>query len=161
MKDEQINQLDEAKAYVSEVFQKKVAPGFVFHNLGHTESVVAAAGEMATFYGLNDEDNFVLLLAAWFHDTGFSSGKAEDHEKESIRIATEFLQSHNVDNEIIQRVSSAIQATRMPQSPLSQVEKILCDADLFHLGGTDYKKMSQQLKEEQEIYFKKEFPKKE
>jgi predicted metal-dependent HD superfamily phosphohydrolase len=116
---------------------------------------------MATFYGLNDEDRFVLMLAAWFHDTGFSSGKAEEHEKESIRLVTDFLQSHNIDNEIIQRVSSAIQATRMPQSPLSQVEKILCDADLFHLGGTDYKKMSQQLKEEQEIYFKKEFPKKE
>jgi predicted metal-dependent HD superfamily phosphohydrolase len=161
MNEEQTQQLDDARAYVTELFQKKVAPGFVFHNLGHTESVVAAAEEMATFYGLNDEDRFVLMLAAWFHDTGFSSGKAEEHEKESIRLVTDFLQSHNIDNEIIQRVSSAIQATRMPQSPLSQVEKILCDADLFHLGGTDYKKMSQQLKEEQEIYFKKEFPKKE
>jgi predicted metal-dependent HD superfamily phosphohydrolase len=161
MKEEQLNLLNEAKVYVTEIFQKKVSPSFSFHNLGHTESVVFAAEEMAAHYSLNDEDRLVLLISAWFHDTGFSTGKAEDHERESIRLATEFLQSHNVDSEIIQRVSSAIQATRMPQSPLSQVEKILCDADLFHLGGTDFKKMTQQLKDEQESYYKKEFPKKE
>jgi predicted metal-dependent HD superfamily phosphohydrolase len=161
MNDEQIHKLSQAKAYVMETFQKKVSPDCAFHNQTHTEQVVSAAEEIAAHYGLNDEDRFVLLLSAWFHDTGFSSGKAEDHEKESIRLATEFLQSHNVDNEIIQRVSSAIQATRMPQSPLSLVEKILCDADLFHLGGADFKKMNDQLKQEQESYFKKEFPKKE
>ena len=42
--------------------------------------------------------------------------------------------------ELIQRVSSCIQATRMPQSPLSQVEKIMCDADLYHLGTRISKK---------------------
>jgi hypothetical protein len=49
----------------------------------------------------------------------------------------------------------------MPQSPLSQVEKIMCDADLYHLGSGDYKKINDLLKQEQEYYFKKEFSKKE
>lgn len=102
--------------------------------------MVRAAEELAANYALNDHDHFVLLMAAWFHDTGFSSGQAEEHEKESIQIATVFLQNHNVDAETIQRISSCIQATRMPQSPLSQVEKIMCDSDLYHLGSTDFKK---------------------
>jgi len=153
--------LKDAQVYVTEIFQKKVSPIFVFHNLTHTQQVVRAAEELAANYALNDQDHFVLLMSAWFHDTGFSSGQAEEHEKESIQIATVFLQNHNVDAETIQRISSCIQATRMPQSPLSQVEKIMCDSDLYHLGSTDFKKMNDNLRQEQEAYFKKEFGKKE
>jgi hypothetical protein len=47
----------------------------------------------------------------------------------------------------------------MPQSPLSQVEKIVCDADLYHLGTRDFKKMNQQLREEQEAYYGHPIPK--
>src|SRR6476620_6139948 len=148
-----------ARAYVTELFQKSVDPKFTFHNLHHTQQVVAAATEIANHYNLNDEDRLVVLLAAWFHDTGFKSGHPEEHEKESIHLATEFLQKHNADADLIQRVSSCIQATRMPQSPLSLVEKILCDADLYHLGTGDFKKMNQQLKQEQESYFGKEISK--
>ncbi|WP_345252589.1 Pycsar system effector family protein [Flaviaesturariibacter amylovorans] len=161
MTETQLQILSRAQAYVSDLFRQKVNPMFAFHNLGHTEQVVAAAQELAAHYPLSDEDQYVLLLAAWFHDTGFSSGKAEDHEKESIRLATGFLQGEGVEPHIVQRVSSCIQATRMPQSPLSTVEKILCDADLYHLGAPDYKKINGMLRAEQEAYFGKELPKKE
>lgn len=153
--------LEQAQSYVTDLFQSKVDPKFLFHNLDHTQQVVSAATEIATHYGLNDEDRLVLMLSAWFHDTGFRHGHPHDHEKESIRLATEFLQQHHVDAELIQRVSSCIQATRMPQSPLSQVEKIMCDADLYHLGTSEFKKMNQQLKREQEAYTGKEISKKE
>jgi predicted metal-dependent HD superfamily phosphohydrolase len=161
MNEQQSQVLEQAQEYVTHLYRNKVDPHFVFHNLGHTQQVVAAAKELGAHYNLNDDDLFVLLLAAWFHDTGFSSGRAEEHEKESIQLATEFLTERNVDPQVIQRVSSCIQATHMPQSPLSQVEKIMCDADLFHLGSTEYKKINDQLKQEQEYYFKKEFSKKE
>ena len=153
--------LEQAQAYVTELFRSKVDPKFLFHNLEHTQQVVSAAVEIAGHYGLNDEDRLVLLLSAWFHDTGFRHGHPQDHEKESIRLASEFLQQHQADAELIQRVSSCIQATRMPQSPLSQVEKVMCDADLYHLGTGDFKKMNQQLKREQEAYTGKEISKKE
>jgi predicted metal-dependent HD superfamily phosphohydrolase len=150
-----------ARAYVSEIYQKSVDPKFTFHNLHHTQQVVAAAAEIASHYNLNEDDRLVVLLAAWFHDTGFRSGHPEEHERESIRLATEFLQQHGADADLIQRVSSCIQATRMPQSPLSLVEKILCDADLYHLGTGDFKKMNQQLRQEQEGYFGKPLSKRE
>ncbi|HYH14235.1 MAG TPA: Pycsar system effector family protein [Flavisolibacter sp.] len=161
MNEQQLQLLTQVRAYVTEIFRQKVDSHFVFHNLEHTQQVIAAAEELAAHYNLNDEDRLILLLAAWFHDTGFSSGRAEDHEKESIRLATEFLHQKHVDNETIQRVSSCIQATRMPQSPLSLVEKIMCDADLYHLGSNDYKKINEHLRQEQEFYFKTEFSKKE
>lgn len=161
MNEQQSQALEQAQEYVTHLFRNKVDPHFVFHNLGHTQQVVAAAKDLGAHYKLNDDDLFVLLISAWFHDTGFSTGRAEEHEKESINLATNFLEERNVDPQVIQRVSSCIQATRMPQSPLSQVEKIMCDADLYHLGSGDYKKINDLLKQEQEYYFKKEFSKKE
>ena len=161
MNENQAQVLVEVQEYVTDLFRNKVDRNFVFHNLDHTQQVVAAAEELAAHYRLNDDDRLILLVSAWFHDTGFALGKAEEHEKESIRLATEFLQQRNFDPEFIQRVASCIQATRMPQSPLSQVEKIMCDADLFHLGSDDFKRMTGHLKQEQEYYFQKEFSKKE
>jgi len=150
-----------AQTKVTDNFSNKVKKQFVFHNLDHTRKVAFAAELLAAHYKLNDDDQFVLLIAAWFHDTGFASGRAEDHEKESLRVATEFLKEHDVDQQVIQRIASAIEATRMPQSPVGQVEKILCDADLYHLGTDDFKKLNQLLYKEQVSYFGKDIPKKE
>ncbi len=81
-----------------------------------------------------------LSQAAWFHDTGYSSGVAKYHETESQRIATEFLQDHNVSEDVIAKVNNCIIATRMPQSPTNTIEQMLCDADLFHLSSSDFLK---------------------
>ena len=139
-----------ARSYVTEVFHHRVKPEFVFHNIEHTEDVVEASSHMADYFQLNDEDRLVLMLAAWFHDTGHAAGQPEGHEEESVKIATQFLQSRHADDAIIQRVSSCILATRMPQSPVSLIEKILCDADLHHLATEDFKARSQLLKQERE-----------
>ncbi|MFL5772275.1 MAG: HD domain-containing protein, partial [Flavisolibacter sp.] len=116
--------LSKARHFVTELFTHHVKPQFVFHNLDHTESVADAASQMSDYYRLNDDDTFVLMLAAWFHDTGYSSGKVEGHEEISVQIATQFLQQHAVPDLVQQRVTSCIRATHMPQSPISQVEKI-------------------------------------
>lgn len=139
-----------ARTYVTDIFQHKVKPEFVFHNLEHTEDVVEACSHMADYYNLHEEDRLVLLIAAWFHDVGYSSGQAKGHEEVSVQMATQFLHSHRVDESIVQRVTSCIQATRMPQSPVSLIEKILCDADLFHLSTEDFKARNQLLKQERE-----------
>ena len=150
MNEGQVQILGDARHYVTETFMNKVKPQFVFHNLDHTEAVAEACSQMADYYQLGDEDRFVLMLSAWFHDTGYSAGKADGHEEVSVQIATQFLQQHNVSETIQQRITSCIRATHMPQSPITQVEKILCDADLWHLATDDFKAMNQLLKQERE-----------
>lgn len=150
-----------ARAYVTDIFQHKVNPEFVFHSLEHTEDVVEACSHMADYYQLHEDDRLVLLLAAWFHDTGYSTGQAEGHEEASVQIATQFLHARSLDDTIVQRVTSCIQATRMPQSPVSLIEKILCDADLFHLSTEDFKARNQLLKQERESLLGHKIDKKE
>lgn len=142
--------LNAARAYVTDIYHHRVKPEFVFHNLEHTDDVVEACSHMADYYQLHEEDRLVLMLAAWFHDTGYSSGTSEGHENASVQLATQFLQSRHTNDTIVQRVASCIEATRMPQSPVSLIEKILCDSDLHHLATEDFKARNQLLKQERE-----------
>ena len=48
----------------------------------------------------------------------------------------------------IERVKSAIKATKMPQRPKNKLEEILCDADLSHLGSQDFFEVSASLRRE-------------
>lgn len=153
--------LSAARNFVTDFISHKVKPEFVFHNIEHTEGVADASSQMADHYRLNDDDRFVLMLAAWFHDTGYSSGKTEGHEEVSVQVATQFMHHHRVDDAQITRVSSAIMSTKMPQSPINLVEKILCDADLSHLASPDFKATSQLLKQERENLLGHKIPKKE
>jgi hypothetical protein len=88
------------------------------------------------------------MLAAWFHDTGYSGGKAMGHENVSSELATKFLNEHKVSQQVINKVIGCINATRLPQTPHTLIEQIICDADLFHLGTSDFKEKNKLLREE-------------
>lgn len=144
----QFELLTKAQEYISDHFRNKIDPVFVFHNLLHTQQVVAACEEMAEHYQLPDEDRFALAMAAWFHDSGYSKGSAKDHESESVRLATDFLRNNNVSEEIIDKTAACIHATRLPQHPTSLAANIICDADLFHLGSEEFSEKSKLLRQE-------------
>lgn len=148
MTEEQFRILSEAQDFVSDLFINKVNKTIHFHTLQHTQEVVAGCDTMAEYYHLEDEDRFALLFAAWFHDTGYSGGQAAGHENLSIELATKFLNEHQVHPNIIYKVVGCINATRLPQTPHNLIEQIICDADLFHLGTSDFKEKNKLLREE-------------
>jgi len=140
--------LQNAEQFARKIFSSRIDKSYSFHSISHTESVVKASREMADYYQLSEEDRSVLMLAAWFHDTGYSQGAATSHEDESKKIAAGFLQNQGMDPSLISRVLNCIEATRMPQSPRNLLEQILCDADLAHLGSDKYSEESKLLRKE-------------
>ena len=160
MSETQEQLLATARNYVTEIFTKQVKTEFVFHNLEHTEDVVEACSYMADHFELSDDDRFTVLLAAWFHDTGYASGEAAGHEERSVSTVTNFLTQQGQEEDLIEKVASCIRATKMPQSPLTLLEKILCDADLYHLAADDYKARNQLLRQEQMYLLKTKIAKK-
>ena len=123
---------------------------YCFHNALHTRDVVKATEEMSRHYNLSDEDHFIVLTAAYFHDLGYLSGGATDHEQRSADAATQFLRDNGVSAEVIEKVEGCILSTRMPQSPRNLLEKILCDADLFHLGKATFEERNKLMLQEAE-----------
>lgn len=153
--------LQEAERFVVHFFATRVSPSFLFHNIDHTQDVVKAATLLADHYHLPEEDRQIVLLAAWFHDTGYSSGNARWHETVSKEVATDFLQQHQVGPAVIEKVGNCIMATQWPQCPTNLTEQILCDADLFHLGTDQFDEKNKALRKELNTLFDKKLSKKE
>ncbi|HEV7782181.1 MAG TPA: Pycsar system effector family protein [Chitinophagaceae bacterium] len=151
--------LQEAEAFVTDLLTHKLSESIRFHTLQHTQEVVAACQVLADFHQLPVSDRLPLMLAAWFHDTGYTGGEAKDHETVSIELANSFFTAHTVPEDIKNKAIGCINATRMPQSPDTLLQKIICDADLFHLGTNDFKEKNRLLREEIQLFGGKELSK--
>ena len=67
-----------ASAYVTNLLSEKLDSRYLYHNLRHTQRVVQSTEEIAEHYGLDGAKRERLMLAAWFHDTGYTES-AEKH----------------------------------------------------------------------------------
>ncbi|SEJ28368.1 HD superfamily phosphodieaserase, includes HD domain of RNase Y [Dyadobacter koreensis] len=142
--------LEEVENFIRSENNKKVSGELPYHNLSHTEEVVANTSKLAKQYKLEDKDFFIVISAAWFHDCGYYTGDAPGHEKRGSEIAASFLAKLNVEAGIIKAVEGCILATHIPQSPENLLEKIICDADLYHLGTEQFSGMNKLLRKEME-----------
>ena len=89
----------------------------------------------------------LIILAAWYHDLGYSSGY-ENHEDESIRLMHEKLTELGVNQTKIRQIAAIIKSTEMPQSPKNELGKVMCDADLYHLSTGAFNEKSEELRKE-------------
>ena len=139
----------DVKRYVFDLYKNALPQKVVYHNQNHTLQVVKAANEIALAENISDKDLEILLLAAWFHDLGFTK-ELKNHEEISKKIAAEYLSKKGFSKEKISKIQSVIDATIMPQNPSNKLDEIICDADLYHLGTNEFDKKSKLLRLEQE-----------
>ncbi|WP_407556619.1 Pycsar system effector family protein [Winogradskyella sp. 4-2091] len=140
----------EAEKYVIAYLNSNLDASFVYHNLAHTQRVVGKVNELLEEGPLNETEKDQLLVAAWFHDTGFTK-TIEGHEQESVKIATEFLKSQNVSDKTIETISAIILATTMGYQPTNKLEGYIKDADCAHLSSKNYRKYASLLRKEWEL----------
>jgi len=152
--------LQKAQQYIDQYFASQVHRQLPYHNKSHTERVVDAVIKIANHYQLNEHDFFVVTIAAWFHDMGYYSGSAAEHEANGAAMAAAFLGQHAADDTSIEQVKNCILATRMPQTPSNLLEQIVCDSDLFHLGTKDFPELNKLMRKEAEERAGKEINKK-
>lgn len=138
-------------AFVTSLFKQYQNENLLYHNLKHTQIVVKRAYEIASHYGLDEEGIFIVSTAAWFHDTGQLFGETKDHEKRSVSIMRDYLQTKEVENKIINSIEGCIMATKLPHNPATLLEEIICDADTYNLGTKEFLKTDKQIKKEFEL----------
>ncbi|MBC8755502.1 HD domain-containing protein [Kordia sp. YSTF-M3] len=140
----------EAENFVVDYLNKNLDSKFVYHNLSHTKRVVESTQEIIEALAITDPEATQLLLAAWFHDTGYTKG-IEGHEHDGALIATDFLKQQNASEEDINAVSQLILATKMGYSPKTLLEKVICDADCAHIGSKNFEDLTALLRKEWEL----------
>lgn len=136
-----------AEDYVRDLFEQQNTRGMHFHNIAHTEKVVQAAKILADKCFLTENEKHIVLIAAWFHDTGYFFDR-QAHEKQSIAVATEFLKKTGAANEDIELVSQCIEATEKKALPETKLQKVIKDADLYHLSTDEFFEQSLSLRKE-------------
>jgi HD superfamily phosphodiesterase len=138
---------DEMKADVVLLLQG-LDPHLTYHNIEHTLDVIAQSERIADREGITDErELFLLKVAALFHDTGFLRTYG-NHEEASCRIFKEHTTTYTFSEKDQALVNSLIMVTKIPQTPKTKLESIICDADLDYLGRSDFFRIADGLRRE-------------
>ena len=139
--------LDKAERFVFGLLKDKLSSDYLYHNFNHTIRVVQSAAVIADAEGIKGDEKEVLLLAAWFHDTGYTEA-IRDHEEKGVGIAKKFLAEEGYPAEQAEKVGALILATRMGVEPRGLLEEIMKDADCSHFADDNYSALAALLREE-------------
>ncbi|WP_082116086.1 Pycsar system effector family protein [Hymenobacter terrenus] len=146
----------EAQAYVTELFAKELPAKLTYHSLRHTEGVVKECRALAPVANLSPDDTEALLLAAWFHDTGYLD-VYDGHEFRSMERAEAWLTEHGVAPARVQLVKDLISATHRDSVPETELQKLLIDADMSNLAREDFRSNAELLRTEWEVVLGKTY----
>ncbi|MEO1029762.1 MAG: Pycsar system effector family protein [Bacteroidota bacterium] len=148
----------EAEKFITSHLNENLDPSFVYHNLAHTQRVVNKIKELTEDSAISETEKQQLILAAWFHDSGFTK-TIEGHEKVGAGIASDFLKSHKVSDENIKAITNLILATEMNHEPKNELEGYIRDADCAHLSSKNYSDYAALLRKEWELTMDKKVSK--
>lgn len=136
----------DAKKKINDWLEREM-PQLPYHNIAHVRDVAQAAERIAGHESVSADEKKLIQLAALLHDIGFIHG-AREHEARGAEMVRELLPRFGFDTIQIETIANMILATKLPQSPQTQLEKILCDADLDYLGRDDFFEISNKLFQE-------------
>lgn len=129
--------VQKAENFVYQLFKDNLSLDYIYHNFNHTLGVVNNTLTLLKAENISDDEAEILLLSAWFHDTGYIKG-FENHEAESIKIAQNFLKGQDYDASKTAIICQLIQKTELNEKPDTKLEQIIRDADWSHLGNRNY-----------------------
>lgn len=140
-----------AKTHIVKRLKKELPKYLLYHSTLHIKDVYNSVKRIALKEGIKGEDLKLVLIAAMYHDCGFVI-QSKNHEKISCSIVRETLPDFGFSTNQINKICGMIMATKIPQSPKTHLEEILCDADLDYLGREDFFIIANHLYEELKCY---------
>ena len=140
--------IKQAEEKVNELYDSVPHDNLLYHSIEHTKKVVDRANEIAAHYELSENDITVLNVAAWFHDTGHLYTDPSMHEQKSAEIMREWLSAKGDEAGLADETEKLILATKLSTAPQGLIQEIIKDADTYHFGVSQFKKMDKLMKEE-------------
>jgi uncharacterized protein len=136
-----------ARAFALQRLQNELPENLYYHSVQHTLDVCRVCKQLAAHENVKGNELTLLLTAAVYHDIGFIE-QYQDNEPVAARIVRECLPAFGYTPGQVEVISNIILATRIPQEPHTQLEKIICDADLDYLGREDFFETARKLQQE-------------
>ena len=139
--------IQKAEETVFALFKDSLSTAYTYHNFNHTLRVINAIEKLMDKEKVTQQEKTALLLAGWFHDTGYINGN-ENHEEKSVVLLKDFLKEEAVDPELLQLAEKLILVTQMNKEPQTLAECIIRDADSSHFANENYLSVCELLREE-------------
>jgi HD superfamily phosphodiesterase len=83
--------IEQVENHVRRLFRDYTQPFLVYHDIGHTINVAQRSHEIIQNVKICQHDKLIVIIAAWFHDTGQLFTKANDHETGSVQLMRRFF----------------------------------------------------------------------
>jgi uncharacterized protein len=133
------------RSQILQTLGSDLSKDLLYHCLQHTIDVETQAQRIAASENIVDPESvFLLKVATLYHDSGFLVTYKE-HEAASCELAKKQLPGFGLNQEQLDVICGLIMATKIPQTPLTLLEEIICDADLDYLGRNDFPEISNNL----------------
>jgi predicted metal-dependent HD superfamily phosphohydrolase len=130
-----------------EILRTQLPKELYYHGINHTLNVLKTCNNYIKREKVEKRNAKLLRIGVILHDIGFTVSKIE-HEKTGKDLAIELMGTFGFSQKDIRIVQGLILATRIPQSPKNELEKIICDCDLDYLGRSDFYPISDHLYKE-------------
>lgn len=140
-----------AETYILNKLKTELPDNLFYHSYNHVLDVLNSAIMYAKLEGISDYEILLLKTAVLFHDSGFTI-QSKDHEAIGCNIVKDVLPNFEYSAEEIDLICGMIMATKVPQSPTTHLQQIICDADLDYLGRDDFWEIGNNLFRELSIY---------
>ncbi len=142
--------VEKTDAFVADLLEKQLPKTCIYHNYVHAKRVYKSTKEIIEKSALSSEEKEDVLIAALLHDTGYIHGR-DNHEENSVKIGGDFLIKEGHSKDRIARINQAIMATKMENTPESEFDKIVRDADASHFAKSYFEEASEYLRQELRI----------
>lgn len=140
-----------ADDFVFKLFKEQLPSTFLYHNYNHTLRVVKSTKEIIEASEIAPKTQELLLLAAWFHDTGYVKN-IKNHEEACTSFVSAFMQQHGYTENDITQVKQCIFATKLTHEPKNLMESIIKDADTSHFSKPYFLELTEFLREELSLH---------
>lgn len=141
---------DDLEEYILNRLENELPNHLYYHNVKHTMDVAIGVEVIGTAEGVTKEELLLLKTAGLFHDMG-QIVQSKGHEEISCKYAHDILPNFGYNKDQIHKICEIIMATQLPPNPKTNLERIICDADLDYLGRRDFIPVSDTLFEELKV----------
>ena len=138
------HQIEDISNYIFNLFKVELPENLIYHNFAHTEQTVKAVEEISSEYDLNDDEKEDLIIAAWFHDTGYIKNH-KMHEEESVKITRKYLDKILTESRL-KHIEKLILSTKYGGEHQDLSEEILHDADFINIGKKKFMERAELLR---------------
>jgi HD superfamily phosphodiesterase len=121
------------KNFLIHKIQTEASPQLTYHGAHHTLEVLNVCNQYIKRCSVGTEDAYLLRTAALLHDIGIL-WDYHNHEEQGILFVRQLLPQWGYLTMQIDIICNMIKATKIPQTPHTLLEMILCDADVDYLG---------------------------